>query len=248
MWEAQFGDFANGAQVIIDQFIAAGETKWDRVSGLVMLLPHGYEGQGAEHSSARIERYLQLCAANNIQVCYPSTPGQMYHLLRRQMKQPFRKPLIVFTPKSLLRNPRCVSTREELESGHFREVLGDVTSPEHVKTVLLCSGKIYHELTEKRETDQRDDVAIIRIEQYYPLRLDLIKEALALYNTVTNYLWVQEEPRNMGAWNFLQPHLMALLKRDIRYVGRPEAPAPAVGSHKVHHDEQEQLLKAAFLQ
>lgn len=246
IWEAQFGDFANGAQVIIDQFIAAGETKWDRGSGLVMLLPHGYEGQGAEHSSARIERYLQLCADNNLLVCYPSTPGQMFHLLRRQMKQPFRKPLIVFTPKSLLRNPRCVSTREELESGHFREVLGDNIAPEQVKSVLICSGKIFHELAEKREADQRADVAIIRIEQYYPLRVDLLQQTLAPYNSAPNFAWVQEEPKNMGAWSFLSPHLTALLGREIRYVGRPGAPAPAVGSHRVHHDEQEQLLANAF--
>lgn len=246
IWEAQFGDFANGAQVIIDQFIAAGETKWDRVSGLVMLLPHGYEGQGAEHSSARIERYLQLCAENNIQICVPSTPAQLFHLLRRQVKQPFRKPLIVFTPKSLLRHPLCVSRLEELENSWFREILANGEHAGKVKSVLICSGKIYYELLERQEAEARDDTTVIRLEQLYPLRLDLLREAVAPYRDAAQFAWVQEEPANMGAWGFIRPYFFEILGKEPRYVGRPEAAAPATGSHKVHKEEQERIINEAF--
>lgn len=246
IWEAQFGDFANGGQVVIDQFIAAGETKWDRVSGLVMLLPHGYEGMGAEHSSARIERYLQLCANNNIQVCYPSTPAQLFHCLRRQVKQPFRKPLVVFTPKSLLRHPICVSRSEELESGYFREVLPTLEKPGDVKAVLVCSGKIYYELLERKEEEKRDDVAIIRIEQFYPLRYDLLREALEPFKGKADIAWVQEEPRNMGAWNFLRTRLAEILGEEPRYIGRDEDAAPATGSHRMHKEQQERIINEAF--
>jgi 2-oxoglutarate dehydrogenase E1 component len=245
-WEAQFGDFANGAQVIIDQFIASSETKWDRASGLVLLLPHGYEGQGAEHSSARIERYLQACADDNIQVAYPSTPAQFFHLLRRQVKQPFRRPLVVFTPKSLLRLPACRSDLAEFAAGHFREVLPDKAEPAKVRTLLVCSGKIYYELLEKRDQDGREDVAIVRIEQFYPLREDLLRQALKPFARAKKFAWVQEEPANMGAWSFLRPHLAEAMGREPLYVGRDAAAAPAVGSHRLHKEEQERIITEAF--
>ncbi|MDD2851466.1 MAG: 2-oxoglutarate dehydrogenase E1 component [Desulfuromonadaceae bacterium] len=246
IWEAQFGDFANGAQVIIDQFIASGETKWDRSCGLVMLLPHGYEGQGAEHSSARIERYLQLCAEDNMLVVNPTTPGQLFHLLRRQVSLPFRKPLIVFTPKSLLRHPVCVSNLDELSDGTFREVLTEEPTSGAVSTVLFCSGKIYYDLCDYRTKEQRDDVAIIRVEQLYPLRTDLMKEAIAHYSGVTAWRWVQEEPANMGAWSFLRARLSRLLGAHCVYVGRQPAAAPATGSHRQHKVEQDELMVQAF--
>jgi 2-oxoglutarate dehydrogenase E1 component len=246
IWEAQYGDFANGAQVVIDQFVASGETKWDRVSGLVMLLPHGYEGQGAEHSSARIERFLELCADNNLQVAYPSTPAQYFHLLRRQVRQSFRKPLIVFTPKSLLRHPRCVSRLDDLCDAWFQEVLPDRENPEKIRAVLICSGKIYFELRQRREEAQRDDVALVRVEQLYPLRTDLLREALAGYHGAERFAWVQEEPANMGGWGFIRPHLAELLGREPAYVGRAAAPSPAVGSHRLHKMEQERIIAAAF--
>ena len=246
IWEAQFGDFANGAQVIIDQFIAAGASKWDRSCGLVMLLPHGYEGQGAEHSSARIERFLSLCAEENLFVCYPSTPGQLFHLLRRQMKLPFRKPLIVFTPKSLLRHPRCSSALDELAEGGFREVIADDAPADQIRTVLLCSGKIAHELLERREDEGRNDVAIIRLEQYYPFRAGLLLAAAAPLQSVSDWRWVQEEPANMGAWTYLRPLLAAALGREVAYVGRPQSAAPATGSHRQHKDEQDRVLAKAF--
>jgi 2-oxoglutarate dehydrogenase E1 component len=245
-WEAQFGDFANGAQVIIDQFIASSETKWDRASGLVLLLPHGYEGQGAEHSSARIERYLQACADDNIQVAYPSTPAQFFHLLRRQVKQPFRRPLVVFTPKSLLRLPACRSDLAELAAGHFREVLPAEAEPGKVRTLLVCSGKIYYELLEKREQDGRENVALVRIEQFYPLREDLLRQALEPFAKAKKFAWVQEEPANMGAWSFLRPHLAEAMGREPLYVGRDAAAAPAVGSHRLHKEEQERIITEAF--
>ncbi|HEX8960817.1 MAG TPA: 2-oxoglutarate dehydrogenase E1 component [Geobacteraceae bacterium] len=246
IWEAQFGDFANGGQVVIDQFIASGETKWDRVSGLVMLLPHGYEGQGPEHTSARIERYLELAACNNLQVVYPSTPAQLFHLLRRQVKQAFRRPLVAFTPKSLLRHPRCVSSLPELETGGFCEVIADSVEPAEVRAVFLCSGKIYYELLERREKEGRADFALVRVEQLYPFRADLVGEALAPYRSAQEVVWVQEEPANMGAWTFLRLQLAALLGKEPRYVGRPEAASPAVGSHRVHKEEQKRVLDEAF--
>ena len=246
IWEAQFGDFANGGQVVIDQFISSGDAKWERVSGLVMLLPHGYEGQGPEHSDARIERYLELCADNNMLVANPTTPAQYFHLLRRQVRQPFRKPLVVFTPKSLLRHPRCVSSRADLESGAFREVLADGAEPARVRAVFLCSGKLYYELLDRKERDGRDDVAIVRIEQLYPLRADLVGEVLAPYRGVEQIAWVQEEPANMGGWAFLRPRLAEIIGREPRYVGRPEAATPATGSHRLHKEEQERLIAEAF--
>ncbi|RNC73237.1 MAG: 2-oxoglutarate dehydrogenase E1 component [Desulfuromonadales bacterium] len=246
IWEAQFGDFANGAQVIIDQFIAGGESKWERVSGLVMLLPHGFEGQGAEHSSARIERYLQLCADDNMQVVYPTTPAQLFHLLRRQVKEPFRKPLVVFTPKSLLRHPRCVSRLDELADGWFREIVPDGGDVDKARRLVLCSGKVYYDLLERREREGRGDVAIVRIEQLYPLRADLLREELASFREAKEIVWVQEEPKNMGAWPFLRPLLSDILGLEPRYVGRPENDVPAVGSHRRHGMEQERILTEVF--
>ncbi|ABB32987.1 2-oxoglutarate dehydrogenase, E1 subunit [Geobacter metallireducens RCH3] len=246
IWEAQFGDFANGGQVIIDQFMAGGESKWQRVSGLVLLLPHGFEGQGAEHSSARIERYLQLCGDNNMQVAYPSTPGQLFHLLRRQMKHPFRKPLVVFTPKSLLRHPRCVSRLEELAEGGFREVIATGAGPDKASRLILCTGKIFYDLLERLEQEKREDVAIVRVEQLYPLRSDFLGGALEPYRGVADVAWVQEEPRNMGAWSFIRPHLAELLGTEPRYVGRPENDVPAVGSHRLHGEEQGRIVEDAL--
>ncbi len=248
-WEAQFGDFVNGAQVIIDQFIAAGESKWFRNSGLVMLLPHGYEGQGPEHSSAHFERFLQLCADDNMQVCYPSTPAQYYHMLRRQMVQPFRKPLIVMTPKSLLRNKRCVSTMEDFTSGAFRLVLDDPEKPKKARRLLLCTGKVYYDLLERREREGADDIAIIRVEQLYPFPHARLTEAMGRYPETAEVYWVQEESENRGAYRFIQNRIDGLLEasgRRLRYVGRQESPSPAAGSFKQHQEELDAFLTAAF--
>ena len=246
VWEAQYGDFADGAQVIIDQFISSGDTKWARGSGLVMLLPHGYEGQGSEHSSARIERFLQLCAENNMQVVNPTTPSQYFHLLRRQVKQPFRIPLVVFTPKSLLRHPLCVSSVDELAGGRFREILPGTGNPEKMKAVLICSGKIFFEIMENRMREAREDIAVIRIEQLYPLRADLLRQELLRYRNAETFTWVQEEPRNMGAWTFIRPHLREILGKDPGYIGRRAASSPAVGSYRQHRIEQEKLIAEVF--
>ncbi|MDA8429282.1 MAG: 2-oxoglutarate dehydrogenase E1 component [Geobacteraceae bacterium] len=245
IWEAQFGDFANGAQVIIDQFIASGETKWNRASGLVLLLPHGYEGQGAEHSSARIERFLQLCAGNNMIVANPTTPAQMFHVLRRQIKQLFRKPLILFTPKSLLRHPRCVSTTEDLSMGKFQELISDGAEVSSVRRVLICSGKIFYDLMEARDIHNITDTAIIRIEQLYPLRYDLIDKELARYSVDSSFIWVQEEPENMGAWQHIRPGLVERC-RSLRFVGRSADSCPAVGSHQMHVEQQAAIINMAF--
>jgi 2-oxoglutarate dehydrogenase E1 component len=246
VWEAQYGDFANGAQVVIDQFVASGESKWSRGSGLVMLLPHGYEGQGAEHSSARIERYLQLCADNNMQVVFPTTPAQFFHLLRRQVKQSFRIPLVVFTPKSLLRHPLCVSRLDEFSGDWFQEILPEAESPEIIRAVLICSGKIYFDLLERKQKSGREDVALIRIEQLYPLRADLLRHELSRYRNAQRFAWVQEEPHNMGAWTHIRPYLAGILGKDPVYVGRKESASPAVGSQRQHKIEQEQVITEAF--
>ncbi|WP_041262976.1 2-oxoglutarate dehydrogenase E1 component [Citrifermentans bemidjiense] len=246
IWEAQYGDFVNGAQVIIDQFIVSGEAKWGRSSGLVLMLPHGYEGQGAEHSSARIERFLELAAAGNIQVVYPTTPAQLFHVLRRQMLQPFRKPLILFTPKSLLRHPDCVSKLEELSSGGFKEVISEPPAGGEVQEVLLCSGKIYYDLLGRIRKDQVQGRALVRIEQLYPLPMDLLREELQRYPSGVRYSWVQEEPRNMGGWRFLHEPLCEILGVVPRYVGRPEAAAPASGSHRLDRVEQERIIEDAL--
>jgi len=245
VWEAQFGDFANGAQVIIDQFIASGETKWNRASGLVLLLPHGYEGQGAEHSSARVERYLQLCAGYNMVVANPTTPAQMFHLLRRQVHQSFRKPLIILTPKSLLRHPGCVSAIDDLCNGSFDEIISDDIDPTKVRRVLLCSGKMYYDLKEERDKRGRADTALLRIEQLYPFRDDLLANELSRFPGALSYFWVQEEPENMGAWNHLRPKLTEVCG-DIRYIGRPADSCPAVGSHHLHQQQQAGIVISAF--
>ncbi|HBL47487.1 MAG TPA: 2-oxoglutarate dehydrogenase E1 component, partial [Planctomycetaceae bacterium] len=204
-WEAQFGDFCNAAQVIIDQFIVSAEDKWQRYSGIVMLLPHGFEGQGPEHSSARFERFLQLAAESNIQIAMPTTPDQFFHLLRRQMIRKWRKPLIVMTPKSLLRHRDAVSSFKSMSTGSFIKVIGDTTDlkPEKVKRILLCTGKIYYDLSEHRKQTERDDVAIIRMEQLYPVPKEELEAALAPFAEGTPVYWVQEEPENMGAWRFM---------------------------------------------
>ncbi len=250
IWEAQFGDFANGAQVVVDQFISAGEHKWGRYSGLVMLLPHGFEGQGAEHSSARLERYLQLCSVHNMQVCVPSTPAQIFHLLRRQMVRKCRKPLIVMTPKSLLRHKACVSTLEDLTEGGYQWVIPEVDAldPKQVKRVILCCGKLYYELLEKRRQEKIDNVAMIRLEQIYPLPGAKLDRILSVYTETNDLLWCQEEPKNQGAWDFCKPRFAAMLdtRWQLGYVGRPPSSAPAVGSAKLHALQQAELIEQAF--
>ncbi len=246
IWEAQFGDFANGAQVIIDQFIGSSGTKWDRSSGLVMFLPHGYEGQGPEHSSARIERYMNLCASNNIQVTYPSTPGQLFHLLRRQCKLPYRRPLIVFTPKSLLRLPACSSTLQDLSEGSFQEFIPCALAAEQVETLLLCSGKIFYELQAAIAVQEKNNVGLMRIEQLYPLRHEALQAELARYGKAKRIVWVQEEPKNMGPWPHLHTSLARHLGKMPEYCGRRPASAPAVGSHRRHLEEQQLIIDAAL--
>ena len=246
IWEAQYGDFANSAQVIIDQFLASGETKWGRANGLALLLPHGYEGHGAEHSSARTERFLQLCANENMLVVFPSTPSQYFHLLRRQIHQPFRKPLVVLTPKSLLRHPLCVSRLDEFTSGWFREVLPSDSDPEKTGTVLICSGKLYYELAEKRQREERKDIAIVRVEQLYPVREDLLREELGRFRHARAFVWVQEEPRNMGPWSHIRPCLTAIIGTEPAYAGREESACPATSSPRRHGEEQERILEEAF--
>ncbi len=245
MWEAQFGDFANGAQVIIDQFVASAESKWGRASGLVMLLPHGYEGQGPEHSSARLERFLQLCAEENIQVAVPTTPAQYFHLLRRQVRRDFRKPLVVMTPKSLLRHKMAVSPVDHLVVGNFHDVLDDPSAPERARRVLLCSGKIYYDLLARQTEVGARDVAIIRIEQLYPWPLEELKAILDRYRSAREWFWVQEESQNMGAWAFVAPRLQELLGESAVYVGRDASASPATGSKMVHDREQAEIVEAA---
>jgi len=246
IWEAQFGDFANGAQVIIDQFIGTSGTKWDRSSGLVMFLPHGYEGQGPEHSSARIERYMNLCAGNNMHVVYPSTPAQFFHLLRRQCKLPYRRPLIVFTPKSLLRLPACSSTLQELSDGAFQAFIPCAIPDDEVKTLLLCSGKIFYEIQAAIEEAGRNDVGVMRVEQLYPLHEEKLQEMLSRYSKASRVAWVQEEPKNMGPWPHLHTSLIRALGREPDYCGRRPASAPAVGSHRRHREEQLQIIDSAL--
>ncbi len=246
LWEAQFGDFANGAQVIIDQFIVCSSSKWQRDSGLVMLLPHGYEGQGPEHSSARLERYLQMCAEDNIQVCYPSAPAQYFHVLRRQMRRNFRKPLVLMTPKSLLRHKLAVSPIEELTDGRFQEVLDDThVDPAKVRRVLLCSGKVYYDLVERRADLEAADAAVVRVEQFYPFPVQPLERVLARYRKAREWVWVQEESLNMGGWAFMEPRLRAL-GHAPKYVGRDASASPATGSRQIHLREQRELVEAAL--
>jgi 2-oxoglutarate dehydrogenase E1 component len=250
VWEAQFGDFANGGQVVIDQFIAAGEVKWGRVCGLTLLLPHGYEGQGPEHSSARPERFLQLCAEHNMQVCVPTTPAQIFHLLRRQMVRNFRKPLIVMSPKSLLRHKEAVSTMDELATGRFQTVIGDVDPivPTSVRRVIVCSGKVYYDLATHRREQKIADVAIIRLEQQYPFPHADFKREIARYRNAAEVVWCQEEPQNQSAWYRLRAYFRADIgiKQLLAYAGRPISASPAVGYLSKHLEQQKKIVEDAF--
>ncbi|MGR9046662.1 MAG: 2-oxoglutarate dehydrogenase E1 component [Gammaproteobacteria bacterium] len=250
IWEAQFGDFANGAQVVIDQFISSGETKWGRLSGLVMLLPHGYEGQGPEHSSARLERYLQLCAEQNIQVCTPTTPSQIFHLLRRQLIRTYRKPLIVMSPKSLLRHKLAVSTIEDLTKGKFQTIISEIDPIDHEKVtrLVLCAGKIYYDLLEERREHQLEHIAIVRIEQLYPFPNQRFKAEISRYPNLEDLIWCQEEPKNQGAWYQIRHHFVdtPATQINLQYAGRPASAAPAVGNFKKHLEQQHAVVKFAL--
>ena len=252
IWEAQFGDFANGAQVVIDQFIVSAQHKWERLSGLVMLLPHGYEGQGPEHSSARIERFLQLCASENIQVCVPSSPKQIFHLLRRQAIRKMRTPLVVISPKSLLRNPEAVSNIKELTDGYFECVIDDeIKDSKKVSKIIMCSGKVFYDLVKKRNDKKLNNIAIIRIEQLYPFPYDDLEEILTKYQNVNEFIWCQEEPLNQGAWFSHRHRIQRVLDRIgegyvVNLVSRPAAAAPAVGLMKLHLQQQEDLINEAI--
>ena len=248
LWEAQFGDFANGAQVIIDQFIIPAESKWQRPSGIVLLLPHGYEGQGPEHSSARLERFLQSCAEDNIQVCNVTTSAQYFHVLRRQMKRDFVKPLIIMTPKSLLRSEQASSRTEDFTSGGFSEILGspEVGPAERVKRVILCTGKVYYDLLNYREAEKITNAAIVRVEQLYPLAEKKLHEMIRQFPKSAKLIWCQEESQNMGAWSFIEPRLRAMFGREVGYAGRNASASPAVGALALHKREQACLIAEAF--
>jgi len=253
IWEAQFGDFANNAQVVIDQFITSGEHKWSRLCGLVMFLPHGYEGQGPEHSSARLERFLQLSAEHNIQICLPTTPAQVFHMLRRQIIRPLRKPLVVMTAKSLLRHKHVVSSMTELADGTFQTVLpeSEALTPSRVTRVILCSGKIYYELLHQRQEDQREDLAIVRIEQMYPFPEQDLAEVLAVYPNLEELTWVQEEPLNQGVWYSCNHHMhnvIEMLDKPLRLtkVARCAAAAPAAGHMQLHTEQQQKVITLAL--
>ena len=250
VWEAQFGDFANGAQVVIDQFISSGEAKWGRLCGLTMFLPHGYEGQGPEHSSARLERFLQLCADHNIQVCVPTTPAQMYHMLRRQMIRPYRKPLVVMTPKSLLRHKLSVSSMEELADGKFCNILPEVDDLDvsAVTRVILCSGKVYFDLLQERRNRKQEDVALVRVEQLYPFPREEVTQAIRNYSSASEVSWCQEEPLNQGAWYQVKHHLAACVPEGLKlvYAGREAAASPACGYYSMHQEQQTRLVDEAL--
>ncbi|MCB1181522.1 MAG: 2-oxoglutarate dehydrogenase E1 component [Chlamydiia bacterium] len=250
LWEAQFGDFVNGAQVVIDQYISSTEQKWYRFSGLVMLLPHGFEGQGPEHSSARLERFLQLSGNANWQIVNPTTPAQYFHLLRRQVLRMVRKPLIVFTPKGLLRHPQALSALSKLERGTFQEMIDDsqIIEKGKVNRILFCSGKVYYDLLKERENRGIHHIAIVRVEQLYPFHTDRFTSILSAYSSCKEFYWVQEEPRNMGGWDYIRPILNGLIPKqgEFHYVGRARAASPAIGSHRMHVKEQTQILQMAF--
>jgi 2-oxoglutarate dehydrogenase E1 component len=251
IWEAQFGDFVNGAQVVIDQFISSGEQKWQRLCGLVLFLPHGLEGQGPEHSSARLERFVQLAAQENMQICIPSTPAQVFHMLRRQMLRKYRKPLIVFTPKSLLRHPLAVSKLEAFTLGKFEVVLDDeditdVEAKEHVKRVILCSGKVYYDLLEERRKNAMIDTAIVRLEQLYPFPAQELVDVMEYYPNTESVIWCQEEPVNQGAWNGIKHRFEAYDYLEVVCVSRPSMAAPAVGSLYMHQRQQQALVREAL--
>src|SRR5690606_255915 len=253
IWEAQFGDFANGAQVVIDQFIASGEVKWGRVNGLTLMLPHGYEGQGPEHSSARLERFMQLAAEANMQICQPTTASQIFHLLRRQMIRQLRKPLVIMTPKSLLRNKDATSPVSEFIKGSFQTVIPEqkesvAKKADKVKRVICCSGKVYYDLVKKREEKEADDVAIIRVEQLYPFPHKVFGAELKKYPNATEIVWCQDEPQNQGAWFFVQHqiHENMLEGQRLGYAGRAASASPAVGYAHLHQEQQKALIEAAF--
>ncbi|MGB0414300.1 MAG: 2-oxoglutarate dehydrogenase E1 component [Coraliomargarita sp.] len=247
IWEAQFGDFVNGAQVIIDQFITSSESKWGRLSGITMLLPHGYEGQGPEHSSARLERFLQACAEDNIQVCNLTTPAQLFHVLRRQMKREFKKPLIIMSPKSLLRHKDCVSKVADFTENDFWSILDDdKVTKKNAERVILCSGKIYYDLKAFRDQHKIKNASIVRVEQLYPLNNELLKKTVNKYPKDAEIVWCQEEPKNMGSWNFIMPRLLEVLERMPRFAGRKASASPAVGSLAKHKREQQKLIERAF--
>ncbi len=249
LWEAQFGDFANGAQTIIDQFIVSAESKWQRPSGIVLLLPHGYEGQGPEHSSARLERFLQACAEDNIQVCNLTTPAQYFHVLRRQMKRDFIKPLIIMTPKSLLRADYAASRAEDFTGGEFQEIIAE-TGPidaDKAERVILCSGKVYYDLVNHRTANNIADAAIVRFEQLYPFCEEKLRKACNGFRPEAKIVWCQEESQNMGAWSFVEPRLRKFFRREIAYAGRNASASPAVGALALHKREQAQLIAEAFI-
>jgi 2-oxoglutarate dehydrogenase E1 component len=253
IWEAQFGDFANGAQMIIDQFITSGEHKWGRLCGLTMLLPHGYEGQGPEHSSARLERFLQMCAENNIQVCVPTTPAQIYHLLRRQIIRPLRRPLIVMSPKSLLRHKEAVSSMDELANGAFQNVIAETETliVDNIERLIICSGRVYYDLIEKREQLNASNIAIVRLEQLYPFPEQELADAIAPYKNIKKVLWCQEEPKNQGAWYSTQHHLREVIKQHdenlyLEFAGREASAAPAAGYMALHLKQLEDFINQAI--
>jgi 2-oxoglutarate dehydrogenase E1 component len=252
IWEAQFGDFANGAQVVIDQFIASGEHKWGRLCGLTMMLPHGFEGQGPEHSSARLERFLQLCAEHNMQICNPTTPAQIFHLLRRQAIRPMRRPLVIMSPKWILRHKLATSSLEDLAKGHFSNVIDDGSvDAAAVKRIILCSGKVYYHLLEERDERGINDIAIVRLEQLYPFPDKELDVVLAAYPKLESVVWCQEEPMNQGAWYSSQHHMRNAMQRhdsslQLSYAGRIGSAAPASGYMSVHLEEQKQFIDEAL--
>ncbi|MGD8686147.1 MAG: 2-oxoglutarate dehydrogenase E1 component, partial [Syntrophobacterales bacterium] len=245
IWEAQFGDFVNNAQGVIDLYISSGQSKWQRLNGLVLLLPHGFEGMGPEHSSAKLERFLQLCAEENIQVCNPTTPAQYFHLLRRQVKRDFRKPLVVMTPKSLLRHPLAVSRLADMTSGSFQEVFDGQGNKKTCSRILFCSGKIYYELLQRRQDLKATDIGIIRLEQFYPFPEQQLEKVITQYDQVHEWFWVQEEPENMGGWNFVRSRLASLVHKHIKYIGREAAASPATGFHNIYKRQQAAILEEA---
>ena len=252
LWEAQFGDFANNAQMYVDQFLSSSEAKWQRYCGLVMLLPHGFDGQGPEHSSARLERYLQLCAEDNMQVCMPSSPSQIFHMLRRQMLRPYRKPLIVMTPKNILRDPAASSEFHEFTEGEFKNVLDEVEdlNAAEVKKIIFCSGKLYYELIKARREHKISNSAIVRIEQLYPFPQDEVQQIIKKYSGAREIVWCQEEPRNQGAWFFVKStrNIRACLSEshNLRYAGRNYSASPASGSLHIHREQQQALIEDAL--
>jgi 2-oxoglutarate dehydrogenase E1 component len=246
LWEAQFGDFVNGAQNIIDQYITSSESKWGVTSNIVLLLPHGYHGQGPEHSSARLERFLQACAEDNIQVANPTTPASYFHLLRRQALRPTRKPLVVMTPKGMLRDKRCVSTLADFTGRDFEELIDDPQPVDSPKRVIFCQGKVYYDLNDYRKTHNITDTVLIRVEQLYPFQQEMVRALWNKYQGCSDVIWCQEESKNMGAWFYMEPILRQLTGREIRYAGRDASASPATGALAIHELEQKDLVMQAY--